>query len=339
VDPAHADLLLGSPLGRQFLTDLLESGQGESGREDSRQEESGREESWRLLDLDEGGLLAALAADTSGFGFAGDETAPALTEPERRELRRVADELVSAPATRRWWQPVMRADQRFLEWDGSPHPEGAAIEQAVRDGMRQERAENAAGLRHPRPPERPGTIIGATWWSAPDFAQQTWTAGAVGDIPALALGHFIDTFNPFEETGATVWSVRIAERARLLEITDPAGWQALVRRFPRDVTGTHDGEWRYWGGVPGPWRLPDWEQVMEHYDGVHVTIGGYVASCGLALPVGDGYTMLAGWIPDATLWLRDVRTGTRRLGRWQGHPQNGDWDYVRERWTPDDDQR
>ncbi len=122
--------------------------------------------------------------------------------------------------------------------------------------------------------------------------------------------------------------------ARVLEITGPAAWQALVARFPRDVTGTHDGEWRYWGGVPGPWRLPDWELVMEHYDGVHVTVGGFVDSCGLALPVGDGYTMLAGWIPGATLWLRDMAAVSRPLGRWHGHPQYVDWDEVRDHWTP-----
>lgn len=68
----------------------------------------------------------------------------------------------------------------------------------------------------------------------------------------------------------------------------PADWQDLVARFPRDVTGTHDGQWRYWGGVPGPWRLPDWEQVMGHYDGVHVSIGAAVASCGVALSAAGG---------------------------------------------------
>jgi hypothetical protein len=149
-----------------------------------------------------------------------------------------------------------------------------------------------------------------------------------------AFGHFIDTLWPFEETAVTVWSLKIAHDARVLEITGPAAWQALVASFPRDVTGTHDGEWRYWGGVPGPWRLPDWELVMEHYDGVHVTVGGFLASCGLALPVGDGYTMLVGWIPGAALWLRDMAILSRPLGRWHGHPQYVDWDAVRDHWTP-----
>jgi hypothetical protein len=290
---------------------------------------------WReLLNRDELGLLADLADVTFGFGFGGDEAMWGLTALAKEELRPVADALVAAPGAASWWAPVALADQRYLEWDGCPRVTGAAVERAVRAGMAAERAENTEGLRQPRPRERPGTRIGALWWSAPDFAQLTWTTGPAGDIPALAFGHFIDTLWPFEETSATVWSVRIAPHARVLEITGPGHWQELVSRFPRDVTGTHDGEWRYWGGMPGPWRLPDWERVMDHYDGVHVTIGGYLASCGLGLPVAGGYTMLAGWIPGATLWLRDVTAAAHPLGRWHGDPQNLDWGAVRMGWAP-----
>jgi hypothetical protein len=39
----------------------------------------------------------------------------ALTALAAQQLRPVADALVSSPAARRWWQPVARADQRFLE--------------------------------------------------------------------------------------------------------------------------------------------------------------------------------------------------------------------------------
>ena len=111
--------------------------------------------------------------------------------------------------------------------------------------------------------------------------------------------------------------------------------------FPQDVTGTHDGEWRALSGLAGPWRLPDWAQVMEHYDGVHLTVGGCLAcgglACGgLALPAGGGHTMLTGWIPDATIWLRDVATGDRCLGRWHGDPQgSGSWDDLQDAFAAD----
>jgi hypothetical protein len=39
-----------------------------------------------------------------------------------------------------------------------------------------------------------------------------------------------------------------------------------------DATGTHDGEWRCWGGVRGPWLLPDWEKVARDSAGRPVEV-------------------------------------------------------------------
>lgn len=284
---------------------------------------------WRgLLDLDEFGLLAAVAGAHPGFGsgIAEDEGTLALLALARQELRPVAGALVSAPAARRWWAPVARADQRFLEWDDWPRLTGPAVQWAVRDSMTTARTENARGLRWA---QQHGAPARDCWWSVPEFAVQSMTTGGFGDLSAIALARFEDLFTPLEETGATVWSVRIAPQAQVMEIAGPADWQALVSTFPQDVTGTHDGEWRARSGLAGPWRLPDWEQVMEHCDGVHLTIGGYLACGGQVLPAGGGYTMLSGSIPDATLWLRDVTTGQRRLGEWHGDPQGtGTWDDL-----------
>jgi hypothetical protein len=293
--------------------------------------------SWRQLSqFSELDMLIELAQVSNQFGFGGgDEALWGLTGLATDTLLPVAQALVDSPATARWWDPVETVDQRLLEWDDLPVAVGPQVEATVRETMAAEREENEEGRRRKRPRVRGITGIGATWWSAPGFAPETWTTGAFGDVPTIALGNFIDTYSPFSETGATVWSVDISPDARVSEITTPGDWRELVKRYPRDVTGTHDGEWRDWGGVEGPWRLPDWEQVMDRFDGVHVTIGGYVATCGLALPVGDGFTMLAGWVPDATLWLRDVTTSRRSLGRWLGRPHSvSAWDDVRDRWEP-----
>ncbi|WP_326807480.1 hypothetical protein OHB04_12945 [Streptomyces sp. NBC_01775] len=288
----------------------------------------------RIGELTESDALTELASESSTFGFMGsDEAVWGLSAVAAEELRPVATALAGSTAASRWWEPVQRADQRQLVWSGDG-PELTGIEDAVRQDMARERAENARGLkRRPRKGER---NIGAIWWSAPDFAQNTWTTGPREDLPTIELGHFIDTFAPFGESTATVGSIAIGARARVAEIHGPLDWQDLVVRFPRDVTGTHDGEWRTWADEDGPWYLPDWEAVAEHYDGVHVTVGGYLAACGRASPVLDGWTVLAGWVPDATLWLHDVATAVRRLGQWHGDlGDTGDWDDVRAGWSPD----
>lgn len=290
---------------------------------------------WRRLgELSETGLLDELAGVTELFGFGGgDEALWGLTAVAAEELRPVAAALARSPGASRWWDPVRRPDQRQLTWAGQKG-DLAAVPDALRRDMAAERAANRKGLRkRPRKGER---NLGATWWSAPDFAEGTWTTGACDGLPTIELRGFIDTFTPFDASTATVRSLTVAEDARVAEIRRPRDWQDLVARFPRDATGTHDGEWRTWADADGPWYLPDWEAVAEHFDGVHVTIGGYLASCGLALPVQDGCTVLAGWVPDATVWVRDVATGSRLLGRWQGDPTDvGEWPEVLAGWRPE----
>ena len=126
----RADLLLGSSPGQLFVAGCLGPAFGdmlsgltapEQAREATRAAVERGE--WRgLLDLDEFGLLAAVAGAHPGScrGIVADERARALLALARQELRPVASALVSAPAARRWWEPVARADQRFLEWDGWP---------------------------------------------------------------------------------------------------------------------------------------------------------------------------------------------------------------------------
>jgi hypothetical protein len=265
--------------------------------------------------------LAALACATFWFGFSGnDEWLWPLLTAARQELCPVAEAVVTAVARYGWWDPVQRSDQRLLVWDDHDERRGETVEDVVRAGVERACRENDEGLARSRPRLRPGRRRGARWWSAPDFAPLTWTTGAVEPLPTTALLGFVDTHQPFEPTGASVLSVKVEDEARVYEVADPEDWQRLVERFPMDVTGTHDGEWRDWGNVAGPWTLPDWSEVMKDFDGVHMTVGGFVTSCGLALPVGKTFTMLTGWIPDATLWLHDVTVDRQVLGRWYGTP-------------------
>jgi hypothetical protein len=368
--PSRPELLLASPLGRELLTGYIGWGPesfdtalrdrlglgpvpgrvplSRPGRRPRRWQDVESSllidyvglavgwRSWReqLADADEAALLGALSGVTDSFGFSqGQEDLWGLTAQVRPQLLPVAQALLAAPGARNWWDPARLDGQRLVEWDGEPALLGPALEQAVRDVMRDERARNELGRAAPRRRERPDARIGAWWWSTPRFARQSSTSRPVGSLPALSLCQFFD--DSVQAEGATVWSVEVDPAARVLEITEPADWQQLVAGFPRDVTGTHDGDWRYWSGTAGPWLLPDWEQVMEHADAVHVTTGAVACAGGVALPVDGAYTMLHAWVPDSTLWLRDMTVSRRRLGRWEGGPQYGSWDGPPPEWHPE----
>ena len=71
-----------------------------------------------------------------------------------------------------------------------------------------------------------------------------------------------------------------------------------------DRARRHD--WFRTTGGRGPWLIPDWSAVGRDYDAVHLTVLGYLATAGRALPVDDDFTVLAGWEPSETWWLDDV---------------------------------
>ncbi|MEV1006528.1 hypothetical protein [Streptomyces sp. NPDC049881] len=290
----------------------------------------------RLRELDERRALLALADVAFLFGFRGGD--PELWELSGRaaeELRPLAAALAASPAAAGWWSPLARADQRRLVVEG-PGPGSApqdGVEAAVRRAMAEERARHAAGLSRRPPPGRRN--VGACWWSAPGFARGTATTGGRPGLPSVEFVRFEDGGFPPPGADVRVERLEIDPAARVAEIRGPDDWRELVARFPRDVTGTHDGEWRAWTDRDGPWYLPDWEALAAHYDGVHVTVGACLAAFGLALPVGDGFTVLAGWTPDATVWVRDTATSVRTLGHWRGDPEDiEDWDDVLAHWTP-----
>jgi hypothetical protein len=94
------------------------------------------------------------------------------------------------------------------------------------------------------------------------------------------------------------------------EVHDPEDRGRLVAAYPLDVTEHRRGEWSRTYGWAGPWLLPDWSRLAQDWDGVHVSAAGYLRAQEQLIRVGGGATVLAGWNPDATYWLRDVISRT-----------------------------
>lgn len=261
-------------------------------------------------------VLEALRHVIRAFGFWGNERDyDRLLAAAADDLRAVADDLVASPATEWWWDDVARDDQRFaarVTDDGRGPPRGDQVSEQVKKAAQRLRTEESdARVRHRSPSDVPHNASGH-WWSIP--IPGFWTSRAVSFVPAL---HLVCA----EETGGDrvlVWSLGMASGARVFEVRAPADWARLVEIAAVDVTMSRLADWRSWTGHEGPFYLPDWRVVAEHFDGVHVSVGGYLATRSVAVPVADGYSLLAGWDPDTTLWLRDVIQTVERVGEWDG---------------------
>jgi|HubBroStandDraft_1064217.scaffolds.fasta_scaffold22569_3 hypothetical protein len=259
-----------------------------------------------IAEASERDLIELLAEESGNFGFnLENEAVWGLTAAAAEELKPVSDALITAAGARRWWEGTILADQRFVAWDGCPPLRGSDLETEVRAAMRELR---------PGCPDNLQPGFGSEWWSIPSFAERSWTANELDSIWSTGLLYFSDAFGPRDDPAVLIangeipalWQMTFNASARVYEVGCPEDWGSLVDRFPCAVSRTHGYDWSRWGNAPGPWLLPDWENVMECYDGVHVSIGGYLLSCGLAIPVRNGYSMLVGWLPGATLWLRDA---------------------------------
>jgi hypothetical protein len=263
-------------------------------------------------------LLASVAR-------AADQWEPPLPGSQAELLRPLAEAVASAPAASWWWEP---ADLRHQRWLGCDHHRTLmrggdvrrAVEAAEDDAVAEEQAmardRELAARRRGR--GSAGVAVSGTWWSGP-LGGTVWTSrGNIGDLPAVGLACAED---PLGEEEFEVWAVGIDPAARVYEVHEPGDWGRLAATHPRDVTASRWHDWSRWTGREGRWILPDWRSVAAQWDGVHVSVAGYLSTAGMAVDSGDAAaTLLAGWDADQTLWLRDVFTGTRQLTTWHGTP-------------------
>ena len=276
--------------------------------------EAQAERSWLTDPL---ALLASVAR-------AAEQWEPPLPGGQAELLRPLAEAVASAPAASWWWEP---ADQRHQRWLGCDHRRALArggdvaraVEAAEEDAAAEEQAMARDWARAPRGRRGGAEVITTgTWWSGP-LGGTVWTSrGNVGDLPAVGLACAED---PLGEEGFEVWAVGIDPAARVYEVHEPGDWGRLAAAHPRDVTASRRHDWGRWTGREGRWILPDWRSVAAQWDGVHVSVAGYLSTAGMAVDTTDGAaTLLAGWDADQTLWLRDVFSGTRQLTTWHGTP-------------------
>ncbi len=254
-------------------------------------------------------------------------------------VQRLAEALADLPAVREVVDPPR--DQRqwttvFADDDGphSDHDADAddAAARAIR-GWRTEIDAERAAVR-PRDRRRPARAAwSGSWWTTPPSGLVT-TTPAPGTVGPLGLWAVEDDFG-WER--ATVAPVEDAPGARVLVVDDADGWGALCRRWSLDVSGTtrrHD--WFRTTGRDGDWVTPDWAGVAEEYDAVRLTVRGWLRAAGTAVPVhtdtdtdtdvgAETASVIAGWTPGTTVWLRDPQPTTGTGADWVFDDDDGGW--------------
>jgi hypothetical protein len=264
-------------------------------------------------------VIPALADVVEEACYWGGPAAGPLDDPAMTAgLRGMAVRVAGSAGCQWWWSGLDRAAQRHVQWTAREDPPGfggaaGMLRRAQAEAEAEERERKMGRDRH----KAAGSGMSGAWWSHP-FPGAISTTRRLGSLGAVLLAGQEDGFG---DTDAVVWPLAVAGTARIFEVDGPGAWQRLVAAYPRPATATYRHTWA-WTGWDGEWLLPRWPAVARDWDGVHLSVAGYLATAGRALPVEAARTLLGGWNPDQTYWLADVVTPDGQARAWRNNDGN-----------------
>lgn len=259
--------------------------------------------------------LTAAAGSARYWQVPDGEDLLAATPEMRQGLRRVAAHIAASHSTAWWCTPVAFLAQQSVRWGDNlpktiPHDPRATLlkaregERTIEHTAREELFVDAAA------------DWSGGWWSRPPQ-----------DIPASARVLF-------DGSPAGLWFVEdglgweraeserilVPENASVFEIASAADWAELCVRFPLEVTAQKRHDWYRTTARTARWVMPDWAQVAEQYDAVHLQVGAYLAAAGVAILVDedtDSASVIAGWNPDETYWFSSNISYSHESIKWR----------------------
>jgi hypothetical protein len=220
-------------------------------------------------------------------------------KPVRGELLRVAEHIARSTHAL-WWTTPAATDQWSVSWseDGTDSVDSTTAE-LLRD-YRDRTAAQEVRAERDRPAD-PSANWSGWWWSTPP----TRCSSRLQFDGTPAGLWFVEDSMGWER--AITRQVNIPDGARVYEVDGAQAWAELCRQFPVEVTAQKRHDWYRTTGRSGRWVIPDWPRFSEQYEGVHLTVAGYLAAAGTAIAVdADTASVIAGWAPDETYWLTDT---------------------------------
>ncbi|MDN5731622.1 MAG: hypothetical protein L0I94_10640 [Yaniella sp.] len=216
-------------------------------------------------------------------------------------LQRVAQHIATSQLTAWWCTPAYIPAQYAVQWEDARLPAiPDDIQAALLAARHRERTEEHTA-RTERDADPTANWTGE-WWSHPPKTMPSSTRLLCDGSPAGLW--FVEDHLGWE--GADSVELIAPKDASVFEIHGADDWAELCARFPLEVTAQKRHDWYRTTGRTGRWVLPDWVQVADHYDAVHLQVGAYLAVAGVAIPVNHrtgSASVIAGWNPDETYWF------------------------------------
>lgn len=229
-------------------------------------------------------------------------------------LQRVAQHVAASQLTAWWCTPVYIPAQYSVQWEDAPPPAiPDDIQAALLAARHRERTEEHAA-RTERDAD-PTANWSGEWWSHPPKTMPSSTRLLFDGSPAGLW--FVEDHLGWERANSV--ELIVPKKASVFEIYSAADWAELCARFPLEVTAQKRHDWYRTTGRTGRWVIPDWVQVAEHYDAVHLQVGAYLAAAGVTIPVNEitgTASVIAGWNPDETYWFSSHITHSQESTCW-----------------------
>jgi hypothetical protein len=233
-----------------------------------------------IAEMDVAVEMAAVAVNEVRPWFPAHDRVVAMALEHGPRLLDLAHQILRQPAAERWFAPLERNRQEWVDFDGG-----------------------SESIPVPERPERP-----TTGWEC--YAQKPewgfWTSTAIDDHGKSSFltgvmngtGDLSD-FRRDRSLPFARYRIIISPAGRVYEVDGPESWHRLCTTFPD--TG-EDGR-----------LVPDWVAVANEWDGVHLTLGGLLTSEQVRIERPEGWTEHWAWDVERTVWLRAVFDGFERL--------------------------